>query len=709
LVLLAALVLVLVALPLSAKEQSHLAAGDTIASHSQSASVSNAIQSGAFPGAEVSALAVVLQPAPDARRADLASALAQVSRQISQVHSVHPKPGALQAALVAVRAHPQQPTTLSLAYGGGVGIDQARDVTRALGITGPAPARAAGGRVAVHLIGEGALWAAFIQRADKDTKTAEGLGLPIVAIVLLLAFGSAVAAALPVLLALISIVLASAVIYLLSSVTDMSIFAATVASMIGLGVAIDYSLFILVRYREEIANGLSPEDARARAMATSGRAVAYSGLTVIIAQSALFLIASPGIRSIGAGAMIVVALSVLTASTVLPVLIEKFGRRAYEPGRIGRLTQRRRSKGRRVAFWTRWTAVVMRRPVLCLIAAVAVLLALASPALDLTVRNSAANQLPANNQVRTGMALIERQAGPGALAPVQILLRTPAGKPAAAAATAVSAALARDPAVQTVAPARISTHADQALLSAVLRVDPESQAARNTINRLRRELPPIFGGARVDVGGTTAIILDFDQLVTTKLWQPILFVLAASFLVMLVLLRSLVLPLKATLMNLLSVLASYGALVGVFQRGWLEGLGLHKAATIYPITMPLVLTLAVGLSMDYHIFMLSRIQERYRVSGDTRSAVTDALASSASSITSAALIMVIVFLAFVSTGAPSIQQFGFALAVAIAIDATIVRLVIVPAAMVLLGDWNWWLPKPLGRVGAVRPLAEAEN
>jgi uncharacterized membrane protein YdfJ with MMPL/SSD domain len=679
-VLAVVILITLVALPLAGKQQERLTSAGTISSNSQSAHVSDTVEDGAFPGAEVAPLSVLLKPKPGARPGDLTASIAQVGEHIDKVSDVKVRESGRRAALASARAKPNKPLVIPVDYGGGVGIDEARDLVDELGLKNGHPGSAADGRVDVHLVGEGALWAAFIARAQEDTSAAEGRAFPLTLIVLLLAFGTLLAAVLPLALGAIALIVTGAITYLLTFVTTMDIFAATTASMLGLGVAIDYSLFIIVRYREEIRAGLDPDAARARAMATSGRAVVYSGFTVAVAQSALFLIASPGVRSIGAGSIIVVGVSVLAASSVLPLLIAKLG--------------------------PRWTGVVMRRPVLCLLAAVGVLLALAVPTLDLSVRNSAASQLPKHDQVREGIAVITEQAGPGALAPVRVMV---SGSPDGAALRRVSDTMRRDPAVRSVEPALPSKDGDRALVTAVMKVSSDSQAARDAVDRLRGALPAAAGGARIDVGGPTAIILDFDRLVTKQLWRLILFVLAASFLVLLVLLRSVVLPLKATLMTLLSVLASYGALVGVFKYGWFEFLGVDKATTIYPITLPLVFTLCFGLSMDYHIFMLSRIQERYLAIGDTRKAVAEGLASSAAPITNAALIMVVVFLAFVSAGAPSVQQLGFAAAVAIAIDATLVRLVIVPAAMELLGDWNWWLPRPLQRVLRGRSLAELEH
>jgi uncharacterized membrane protein YdfJ with MMPL/SSD domain len=710
-VLVAAMLLTLAALPFAAREQDHLQAGDTIAASSQSAAVSNVIQRGTFSGAQVAAMAVLLQPRPNARPGDTSVAIERVGKEISRVQGVRITHAAHSAALASARAHPDSTVVVPIDYGGGVGIDQARDLTRALGIHNPRPGSAVSGRVRIDLIGEGPLWAAFISRADHDTSAAEALGVPIVAIVLLLAFGSLLAALLPVAIGAIAIVITGAVIYALSLATDMSIFAATVASMVGLGVAIDYSMFILVRYREELRAGLSSDDARERAMSTSGRAVVYSGVTVAFAQSALFLIPSPGIRSIAGATIIVVAVAVLSAAIVLPALLIKLGCRAWEPGRLHRLIGRLDApRARRAGFWGRWTDVVMGHPGRCLAVATALLLAAALPTLGLTVRNSASSQLPRDDEVRQGIRLVTQQQGPGVLSPLQVMISAPDGHPLARTTVArIAGAVAQDQAVQRIDATRLSSHGDRALVTATLRQDPESQAARDTIDRLRSTLPAAVRGARIDVGGTTAMILDFDRLVTTQLWRPIMFVLAAEFLILVALLRSPVLALKAALTNLLSVLATYGLLSGVFQHGWLAPLGIHKASTIYPITLPLVLTLASGLSMDYHIFMLSRIRERYLVGGDTRRAVAEALASSASPITSAALIMVIVFLAFVTAGSPSIQQLGFALAVAIALDATIVRLVIVPAAMAVLGDWNWWLPRRREQPTGFRPVVQTRR
>jgi uncharacterized membrane protein YdfJ with MMPL/SSD domain len=436
----------------------------------------------------------------------------------------------------------------------------------------------------------------------------------------------------------------------------------------------------------------------------------FSGLTVITSLAALFLIPSAGLRSMATGAIVVVAISVLAASTLLPLLIELLGRRAYEPGRIGRALARRRRTRREPAvehpFWTRWTAAVTRHSGLSVLLGAAVLLTLAVPALSMKVRNDATSQLPAHNETRAGLEAATRVLGPGGLGPAYVLVRPADGAPVQRATLArLKSAIRREALVASVRGPRFAANGRDALFTATFRAPQESQAARDAVDRLRSSVSSAARGqADVVVGGATAVLLDFDRLVTRSLWRLALFVLAVSFVVMLVLLRSLLLPLKAVLMNVLSIGAAYGALVVVYQWGWLEFLGIHKAPTLYPVTLPLVLVIAFGLSMDYHVFLLSRIRERYTATGDNRRAVAEALIRSATPITSAALIMIAVFLSFASASVPSVRQVGLACAVAIGIDATIVRLVIVPAAMQLLGKWNWWLPGTLARVMPGGPL-----
>ena len=558
--------------------------------------------------------------------------------------------------------------------------------------------------------------------SKEDLEAAEATGFPIVLLILLAVFGSLAAAALPLALGFVSVFITGAVIYFLSQATDMSVFVTNVASMIGIGVAVDYSLFVLARYREEIRAGAEPEVARRTAMRTSGLAVAFSGITVIVSLAGLFLVDSTTIRSMAMGAIVVVAISILAALTLLPVLIRMFGYRTYARGRmavvLGLLArnlrwQRRRpgstDPARRVdrgTFWERWTARVTRRPGVSAALSALVLLALAIPALSLEFGDGALRQFPEGNETRVGAELAAKELGAGAAGPSQVLVEFDSGTARSAENRAAiadfTAAAKKDPEVAGVTPAIPSRDGRAVVIAAEPRHDPESAQARALVDRLRDGQA---GGAALDrvgevnVGGATAAVEDFKDLVSGSMWKIALFVLLFSYLVLFVLLRSVLLPLKAVAMNLLSVGAAYGVLVMVFQYGWIDGfLGFESLGYINTMTPPFLLAIVFGLSMDYEVFLLTRIRERYDATGDTRLAVAEGLARSAKTISSAALIMVAVFAIFAGTGVPSIKEIGVGLAVAIALDATLVRLVLVPATMELMGRWNWWLPKPIARV-----------
>jgi uncharacterized membrane protein YdfJ with MMPL/SSD domain len=478
----------------------------------------------------------------------------------------------------------------------------------------------------------------------------------------------------------------------------MSVFVTNVASMVGIGVAVDYSLFILARYREELKLGLSPDVARESAMRTSGMAVAFSGVTVIIALSGLFLIDAKVVRSMAVGAIVVVAMAVLAAVTLLPALIALFGRRVSEPGKIiGRLRRRRKAPRSGPGFWERWTAMLMRRPLPFAIGATAVMLLIASPALWLKEDTAAIAMFPKDFETRVGFDLASEKLGPGALGPVQLLADFGRDDVDPAAVDAFVADVEGMPNVAQVASPVLSTDGTKALIVVTPREPPESDATTALVDRLRTTAGPT--GSELSVGGATAQNQDDTELISGSLWKVALFVLLMSYLVLLVVLRSVLLPLKAVLMNALSVAAAYGVLVVVFQWGWFDGItGYDSLGYVQAITPALLLAVVFGLSMDYEVFMLSRIKERYHATGDTQKAVAQGLAASAGTISSAALIMVAVFSIFAATGVPQVKEIGVGLAVAIALDATIVRLILVPTTMELMGDKNWWIPKSLDRV-----------
>ena len=693
--------LLLAAMPLAAMQSQHLTGGGFTDPSSASGAVERALPQ--LPGAGGPSLSLVLVRQPGADPGDVRRAIVAATRSASDVDGVSVPASSRRAALLGASVFSMGDVVVPLVVDGGEprSIDAAKSLRSSLGITSRHAGELAGGGVQVNVVGQGGVWASVQERTEKDVATAEARGFPIIAIVLLVAFGSLVAAMLPLALGLTSVVVTGGLIYLLSLGTEMSVFVTSVASMLGIGVAVDYSLFVLVRYREEIAGGRSKEDARAVALSTSGLAVAFSGLTVIAALAGLYLIDSTALRSIASGAILVVAVAVLGALTLLPVLISLIDR----PGRPSRLARglRRGSGTRQARFWPRWSAAVTRRPVASLLAASAVLLLLAAPVARLHIENPGIEQLGADDPLRAGVAAAATVAGPGALGPVQVVVEPHAGtlgdKPVERLVSDLAATAAKDPLVQEVSEPVTAASGRRILLTATLRRQPSSASARAAVDRLRAGLAREAGtAATVRVGGTTAVLKDFDDLIKDSMWKIIVFVLAVSFVVLLVLLRSPVLALKAVLMTLMSVLAAYGVLVAVFQWGWLGFLGLPQSPYIDTLTPPLVLVIAFGLSMDYQVFLLSRIRERYAATGDTRLAVSQGLASSGRTISSAALVMVAVFLAFVSAGLPSVQRLGLCLAVAIALDATLVRLVLVPAAIVLLGRWNWWMPRPLARI-----------
>jgi RND superfamily putative drug exporter len=481
------------------------------------------------------------------------------------------------------------------------------------------------------------------------------------------------------------------------------------ASMIGIGVAIDYSLFILARYREEREAGRDKREARARALSTSGLAVTFSGMAVIISLAGLWMVDNQALRSMALGAMTVVAVSILTATTLLPALIALLGDRVLPGGVVGKVENffRRRFYRRHTAedlaaghnrFWQAWTARVMARPWTAIIGVSAVLLTLAIPLLSLQTGTEALAQFPKNSDVRVGSEIASQQLG-GGIDPVQIVAEFE-GAPDKAAVASFSRELKGTAGVSSVAPPAFASNA--VLIQATPSAPSESDAAAALVDRLRDTVVPasrLAQVAEVNVGGETARSHDIRGQIGGSMWKIVLFVLALSFVVLMVMLRSLLLPLKAVAMNLLSIGAAFGVLVAIFQWGWLDGfLGFESQGALDTINVPLIFAVVFGLSMDYEVFLMSRIRERYMLHGNNERAVAEGLSTSARTISSAALIMTAVFAVFVLTGVPSIKELGLGCAVAIALDATLVRLILVPAAMKLMGSWNWWMPSWLDRL-----------
>ncbi len=650
-----------------------------------------------YPDQGASSLALVAAPRADAGYQDINDAVAQLRRIAGELPGVSEVPNPTQRP-----PQPDRPYVVSLrldARNAGTS-DVAKKLRARVGVKGDRAGQTANGRVRLYVIGQGALSAAAAANTKHDIAAAERWNLPIILIVLVAVFGSLAAAAIPLTLGICTVVVTMGLVYLLSMHTTMSVFVTSTVSMFGIALAVDYSLFILMRFREELRSGRQPREAVDAAMATSGLAVVLSGMTVIASLTGIYLINTPALKSMATGAILAVAVAMLTSATLTPAVLATFARAAAK--RSALLHWSRRPESTQSRFWAGWVGWVMRRPWISALAASAVLLLMAAPAASMVLGNSLLRQFDSSHEIRAGVAAAAQALGPGALGPVQVLVTFPDGGASTPAHSQTIAAIRQQmtqgPNVASVAPPKVADDNRSTLLSAVLSVDPEDLGARQTVDWMRAQLPKAAGGAQIDVGGSTALIKDFDDRVSATEPLVLVFVALIAFLMLLISIRSVFLALKGVLMTLLSVAAAYGSLVVVFQWGWAERLGFPPLSSIDSTVPPLVLAMTFGLSMDYEIFLLTRIRERFLHTGQTRDAVAYGVSTSARTITSAALIMIAVFCGFAFAGMPLVAEIGVACAVAIAVDATIVRLIMVPALMAMFSQWNWWLPRWLARV-----------
>ena len=535
--------------------------------------------------------------------------------------------------------------------------------------------------------------------AQSDLEKAEIFGLPAALVVLVIVFGALLAAGMPLVLSAISIVVALALTGLIGQFYPMSTFVLNILTMMGLAVGIDYTLFVVSRYREERARGLGKIDAIAATGGTASRAIFFSGMTVFLAMIGMVIVPLDITISMGIGVMLVVFTTLLTTLILLPALMGLLGDRinALHVPLVGRAA-RKRANGHD-GIWERLTHSIMRRPVVWLTVAVVVLLGAAAPVLFMETGNTnmTAKYLPSDEYSKQGWDVLARDFSLGKANPLQIVVDGPAGSAAVKQGVAkLQDALKAD---GRFGPAQVTVNeaGNLTLLSTTLAGDPAGDATQAMVTYVRTALiPEAFAGspARVYVSGNTAFVVDY--LAFFDKWLPIALgvVLSLSFVLLLVAFRSVVIPAKAILMNLLSVGAAYGLLVLVFQKGvGADLLGLTQVDTIEAWVPLFLFSLLFGLSMDYQVFLLSRIKERFDHTGDTREAVAHGIGRTASIITGAAAIMVCVFGGMAGGQLVMFQQIGFGLAVAVLLDATVVRIIIVPAAMELLGDWNWYLPR----------------
>ena len=704
------LLLLVPSVSLAITQSSNLSGGGFDVRGSQSLHVQHQLEQH-FPDQGASPLALVAAPQPGASAEDIAAAVDHLKKIAEGVSSVKIVPNPDQPAPQTGRPYV---VTLQLDFNNSGAVDIAKQLRKAIGTDGPNPGEFAGGKVRLYVIGQGALGAAASETTKRDIGRAEQWNMPIVLIVLLAVFGSLAAAAMPIVVGFCTVVVSIGLVYLLSIWLTMSVFATSTVSMFGIALAVDYSLFILMRFREELRAGRDPDQAADAAMATSGLAVLLSGLTVIASVTGIYLIGTPVLSSMATGAILAVSIAVLTSTTLTPAVLATFGRRAAR--RSPWLHLSRRPDATQSPFWTRWTDKTMRRPWLTALLAAVFLLIMAAPAFSMSLGNSMLRQFEPDHEIRGGVEAAAAALGPGALGPIRVLVtfgdQTAADPQNNAALDALHHKMSEAPHVVNVSPPVFGNDNRTALFSAVLSVDPEDMEARDTVSWMRTHLPGT-AGQTIDVGGPTALIQDFDARVSAT--QPLVFVFVAliAFVMLLISIRSVFLAFKGVLMTVLSVAAAYGSLVAVFQWGWLQALGFKHLESLDSTVPPLVLAMTFGLSMDYEIFLLTRIRERFLQTGDTRDAVSYGVSTSARTITSAALIMIAVFIGFAFAGMPLVAQIGVACAVAIAVDATVVRLVMVPALMAMFDQWNWWLPRWLDRllpsVDFEKPLPQADT
>jgi RND superfamily putative drug exporter len=540
---------------------------------------------------------------------------------------------------------------------------------------------------------------------DRDLRRAEVVSLPVALVLLLIVFGTVVGALVPLGVGLLAIVGGLGGVFLLTRFTDVSTYALNIVTLIGLGTAIDYSLFLVARFREELAGGATREDALARSLATAGRAVVFSGLTVAIGLSGLLFFEGTFLASLGLAGAIVVAMAVIYALTFLPALLALLGPRV-NAWRLPFLPRAR--TGARNGLWHSIASAVMRRPLLVLVPTVAFVLAAGSPFLQIRLANADTTALPPQSESRRGYDMLVRDFPGQEQAAFPVVVYFADGDPLRSGRDAEVLALSRriaalpdvlrveapfDEAGRVVPGAVTGQHI---VVMRVITARPAASDAARDLVRAIRALPDPSGG-EVLLSGQTAFDLDTIDFIATHAVRAVAFIIVLTYVALFLLLGSVVLPLKAVLVNLLSISASFGAMVWVFVQGHFSELMNFTPQSLDPSVPVILFCIVFGLSMDYEVLLLSRIQEEYRRTKDNKHSVAEGLERSGRLITAAAAIMVAVFTGFALADVVIIKSIGLGMAVAVALDATLVRALIVPAAMRLLGDLNWWAPGPVAR------------
>ncbi|MFI5770920.1 MMPL family transporter [Streptomyces sp. NPDC051658] len=546
------------------------------------------------------------------------------------------------------------------------------------------------------------------QKGGTGSHTAEAIGLAVAAVVLLLTLGSLLAAGLPLVTALIGVAIGVCSITALASTLELDSTTSVLAMMLGLAVGIDYALFIASRYRSELAEGRRPEDAAGRALGTAGSTVVFAGLTVVIALAGLAVVNIPLLTKMGVAAAGTVVLAVLVALTLVPALLGIAGRRIKAP--------RARRKAARVEgaeaarnMGSRWAAFVIRHPVSVLVVGVVAVCALAVPAASLQLGLPDDGSQPESTTQRRAYDLISENFGPGFNGPLLAIADAKGSDNPKQAVSEVSAVLKGIDGVSTVSPPRSNEAGDTAMITVIPESRPGSAETEGVVHAIRDEGGHVMGedGGRLMVSGTTAMNIDVSQKLDDALLPYLALVVGLAFLLLMMVFRSLAVPLKAALGFLFSVAASLGAVVAVFQWGWLSSLvGVTDPGPVMSMMPIFMVGIVFGLAMDYEVFLVTRIREAYIGGHTAREAIVTGFRHSARVVTAAALIMIAVFAGFIGSDEQMVKTIGFGLATAVFIDAFVVRMTLVPAVLALMGDKAWWLPL---RLEAVLPRVDIEG
>jgi len=542
-----------------------------------------------------------------------------------------------------------------------------------------------------------------------DLAQSETVQIPLILVVLVLFFGSLWAAGIPVVVTVVGLVTTLGALWFVAGVMSLSIYVQNVVPLIGIGVGVDYSLFIVNRYRDELREGFAPLEAVAITVGRAGKAIFFSGLTVAMALAGMLAVGVPIFTGFAVGTIGVVALMVAASLTLTPAILVSLNQRVFGVDVVawGRRVLRRPARHQTnddgdFGFWGRWAAAVMRHPWTVINAVTLVLLALASPVLVMKTGSSGVTALPPSMPSRVAASQLVAAAGPGAEDPLSIVVDGTGPVPPATIAK-ISALVATDPQVSGVSPkVAYSKDGTAAVVTVYPKSNEDTTAAQDLAGRIADTYGPRVVGSgpeHIYVGGAASANRDFTDAVSGRLPLVIGLVMILTFIVLTILFRSLLLPLKAVVMTLLSVLAAYGVLVAVFQWGWADRLlGFQHLGHVTNWVPPFLFSILFGLSMDYEVFLLSRMREFRERGGSDADAVAFGLARTGRIISTAALLMIIVFLSFLSNRLIPLKELSLGLAVAVFLDATLVRLLLVPAFMRLAGKWNWWLPKPLERI-----------